>query len=1362
MVTVTLGIKVDETLRTRIKDAATRQGKTPHWLIKQAVMHYVERIERGELPQVATAGATHALDALDVDDADSLTPQVGAMSLAPQPFLDWAQNVLPQTDMRAAITSAWHRPEPECLPMLVQLAHVTDPVQQAAIQEVAARLVENLRSNKASGGVEALVQEFSLSSQAGVALMCMAEALLRIPDNATRDALIRDKISRGDWHSHLGNSPSMFVNAAVWGLMLTGKLTATASEKTMASALTRMIGKGGEPLIRQGVHRAMKLMGEQFVTGQTISEALANSRALEKKGFRYSYDMLGEAATTELDAERYVASYEQSIRAIGMASNGRGIFEGPGISVKLSALHTRYSRAQRDRVMGELLPRLTKLALLARQYDIGINIDAEESDRLELSLDLLESLCFEPALKGWNGIGFVVQAYLKRCPYVIDHVVDLARRSGHRLMIRLVKGAYWDAEIKRAQLDGLDGYPVFTRKVYTDVSYLACARKLLASPDAVYPQFATHNAQTVASIYKMAGNNYYAGQYEFQCLHGMGEPLYEQVTGTVADGKLGRPCRIYAPVGTHETLLAYLVRRLLENGSNTSFVNRIGDPKVKVSELVLDPVQEAHAIEVEAGQLGAPHPKIDLPRRLFAHLGAQSRLNSAGLNLANEQQLASLAAGLLRSTQVTYAAAATVAEVSPVMPQTAAAADGWQAVCNPADLRDQVGWVRPATEAEVELAANRAARATQIWQVTPPQERAACLKRAADLLEQRTQSLLGLIVREAGKSLPNAISEIREAVDFLRYYAAQVDATFDNQTHRPLGVVLCISPWNFPLAIFAGQVAAALASGNCVLAKPAEQTPLVADVMVKILHEAGVPIDAVQLVPGTGEVVGAALVAHPLVAGVMFTGSTEVARLIAHTLSQRLSLQGRCIPLIAETGGQNALVVDSSALAEQVVGDVLSSAFDSAGQRCSALRLLCIQEDVADRVLDMIKQAMREWVMGNPDHMHTDIGPVIDEDARTQIEQHITRMQAEGQSVTRMARDESAGQGHFVLPTLIEIDHIERLQREVFGPVLHVLRYKRDDLDAVLDAINATGYGLTFGVHSRIDETIAQVTQKVQAGNVYVNRNVIGAVVGVQPFGGMGLSGTGPKAGGPLYLYRLLQQDPAQNNPALTALASSSASRPVAPASAERHLATHPTLQALQRLIESLQEPQLAAEEGGLSRFDAAQAVIACETYRASSVLGHAFMLPGPTGESNRYQLLPRGVVWAAPHTALGLIHQVAASLASGNKCWVETPVSGSEVERTMNALPSELQGFVLRCSADQLRIEPHLSAMLFEGDGDALQTLSPLAAQKVGAIVRIESLSPAQLASGACYDLSALMHEQSISTNTAAAGGNAQLMTMG
>ena len=1359
MSTVTLGLKVDEALRSRIRDAATQQGRTPHWLIKQAVLQYVENLERGLSPPDTSATPSALADGAPANDADELTPST---ETSPQPFLDWAQSVLPQTELRAAITAAWHRPETQCLPMLVQLAHTPDAAQRSATEALATRLVQGLRDKTDTGGVEALVQEFSLSSQEGVALMCLAEALLRIPDNATRDALIRDKISHGDWHSHLGNSPSMFVNAAVWGLMLTGKLTSTSSEKSLGSSLTRLIGKGGEPLIRQGVHRAMKLMGEQFVTGQTISEALANSRPLEKAGFRYSYDMLGEAATTELDAERYLAAYEQAIHAIGKASNGRGIHEGPGISVKLSALHPRYSRAQRERVMGELLPRLLRLTQLARQYDIGLNIDAEEADRLELSLDLLESLCFEPTLKGWNGIGFVVQAYQKRCPYVIDYVIDLARRSNHRLMIRLVKGAYWDSEIKRAQVDGFEGYPVYTRKVYTDVSYLACARKLLAAPDAIYPQFATHNAQTVAAIYHMAGNNYYSGQYEFQCLHGMGEPLYQQVTGSAADGKLGRPCRIYAPVGTHETLLAYLVRRLLENGANTSFVNRIGDANVPVAELVVDPVAEVLHIEAENGELGAPHPKIALPRQLFADLGAQSRLNSAGLNLAHEQQLASLAVGLLRSTQDLYSAQASVADpaadAAQVDPGTAAA-HGWQAVLNPADTRDQVGWVRPATDAEVEQAVSRAVSAAQIWQGTPPQERAACLNRAADLLEQRTQSLLGLIVREAGKSLPNAIAEVREAVDFLRYYAAQVAATFDNASHRPLGVVLCISPWNFPLAIFTGQVAAALASGNCALAKPAEQTPLVAAVMVKLLHQAGVPADAVQLLPGNGETVGAALVAHRQVAGVMFTGSTEVSRLIASTLARRLSPQGRCIPLIAETGGQNALVADSSALAEQLVGDVLSSAFDSAGQRCSALRLLCLQEEGADRVIEMIREAMREWVMSNPDRMHTDVGPVIDAEARAQIEQHIAAMEAAGQRVTRMARDETAGQGHFVMPALIEIDSIQRLQHEVFGPVLHVLRYRREQLGEVLDALNATGYGLTFGVHSRIDETIAQVTQKVQAGNIYVNRNVIGAVVGVQPFGGMGLSGTGPKAGGPLYLYRLLQADPAQGNLALAALPA----MPLSPSASviNRNPADEPALRALQSLISALQGPALAALPGWASG-EVTRTATACQAYAAHSVLGQLFTLPGPTGESNRYQLLPRGAVWAMAQTVPGLLHQIAAALASGNPCWLEAPAAQSPVAQALAALPPDVLAFVQQRSAEQLLAEKSISALLFEGDGDALQVLAPRIAERAGALVRIESLSSAQLAAGESYDVSALMHEQSISTNTAAAGGNAQLMTMG
>ena len=1324
----TVGIKVDDALRERIRVAAQQLGRTPHWLIKQAVVQYVDALERGAhtiriAPQQEGIG----------DDAEVQpdTPQ------EVQPFLEFAQGILPQTELRAAITAAWHRPEPECLPMLLPLARSSDARQAEAVQQLASQLVQGLRDAPVASGVAALVQEFSLSSQEGIALMCLAEALLRIPDKATRDALIRDKISHGDWRSHVGRSPSLFVNAAAWGLVITGKLTSTTSEKSLTSALSRVISKGGEPVIRQGVHRAMKLMGEQFVTGQDIAEALANSRAFEKKGFRYSYDMLGEAATTEADALRYLQSYEQAIHAIGAASAGRGIFEGPGISIKLSALHPRYSRAQYERVMAELLPRLLHLAELARRYDIGMNIDAEEADRLELSLDLLEALCMAPSLKGWNGIGFVVQAYQKRCPQVIDALVDLARRSRRRLMVRLVKGAYWDSEIKRAQLDGLAGYPVYTRKVYTDVSYLACARKLLAAPDAVYPQFATHNAQTLASIYHMAGGNYYSGQYEFQCLHGMGEPLYEQVTGATADGKLARPCRIYAPVGNHETLLAYLVRRLLENGANTSFVNRIGDTSVPVSALVTDPVDDAEQLAREEGVLGAPHPRIPLPVALFGKLGTQARPNSQGLNLAHEQQLASLAAALLHSTRERQLAAPPEVALSD-QPQQAA---GWQAVRNPAELADTVGHVYEASAEEASAAAERAAQAAPIWAGTPPANRADMLQRAADLLEQRSQSLLGLIMREAGKTLPNAIAEVREAVDFLRYYAAQVAADFDNASQRPLGVVLAISPWNFPLAIFAGQVAAALAAGNTVLAKPAEQTPLTAAAMVQILHEAGVPQDALQLVPGRGESVGAALVAHPQVAGVMFTGSTEVARIIARQLAKRLSPSGQAIPLIAETGGQNAMIVDSSALAEQVVGDVLASAFDSAGQRCSALRVLCLQEDVAERTLHMLRHALQEWNMGNPDQLSTDVGPVIDAEARAQIEAHIERMQAAGQKVTRVQRGNGAAlNGHFVAPAIIEIDSPARLTREVFGPVLHVIRFQREQLDQLIDGINATGYGLTFGMHSRIDETIAHLTERVHAGNIYVNRNVIGAVVGVQPFGGMGLSGTGPKAGGPLYLHRLVQ---GEANAALAAL----------PRAADAQ--AQPTLQ----LLAKLQQAELPGLDASLAR-------AACDVALTATRQDASWLLPGPTGESNRYRLLPRGPVWALPRTPLGLVHQVAASLATGNPCHAVLAQGDVQCAAAWNALGAALgdAGKAWLKPADAAGLQDGSSpvaALLFEGDGDALLQVGSLVAARDGALVRIESRSSDELVAGHGYDLAALLHEQSISTNTAAAGGNAQLMTM-
>lgn len=1105
MATTTLGVKVDESVRDRLRAAADRLGCTAHWLHKQALTAYIDAIERGQLPD-------------EIRFIAGVEPDAEAGDLVPDtpfpPFYDFAQDVQPQSLLRAAISAAYRRPEPDCLPLLLEQARPARQHQKETGQ-LAQRLVSMLRSKRKAGGVESLIHEFSLSSQEGVALMCLAEALLRIPDRATRDALIRDKISQGDWRAHVGDSSSVFVNAATWGLMLTGKLVSVSSERSLSTALTRLIGKGGEPLIRRGVNTAMRLMGEQFVAGQTISAAIANGRRHEEKGFRYSYDMLGEAATTAADARRYYDAYEQAIHAIGKAAQGRGIYEGPGISVKLSALHPRYTRAQRDRVMGELLPRLASLVRLAQSYDIGVNIDAEEADRLDLSLDILEALCFDADFAGWHGIGFVVQAYQKRAPYVIDYLIDLARRSSRRIMVRLVKGAYWDTEIKRAQVDGLDGYPVYTRKVYTDVSYLACARKLLEATHAVYPQFATHNAHTLAAIYYMAGRNYYPGQYEFQCLHGMGEALYEAVVGPVSEGGLGRPCRIYAPVGEHETLLAYLVRRLLENGANTSFVNQLNNDAISLEELIADPLEQAERIQPP----GSPHPRIPLPRDLY--MADQQRLNSIGLDLSDEQRLGSLSLSLVQSAASLWRAAPIIGPDDPSWDASRA-----QIVRNPADQRDIVGHVIHADDADMDTAVETAQHMAPIWQSTSVTERADCLRRAARIMEEEMPQLLGLIVREAGKSLPNAIAEVREAVDFLRYYAHGIARDFDDDTHRPLGIVLSISPWNFPLAIFTGQISAALAAGNVVLAKPAEQTSLIAARAIEVLHRAGIPRGAVQLLPGLGETVGAALVNNPAVDGVLFTGSTQVARQIAQRLALRLDRYGRAIPLIAETGGQNAMVVDSSALAEQVVIDILDSAFDSAGQRCSALRLLCVQQDCADHVLAMLRGAMRELRVGNPDKLSVDVGPVIDTDAQRAIDDHICAMRDAGHNVEQIDPDPDCRHGTFVAPALIEIDSVSDLRHEVFGPVLHVLRYRREELDTLIDAVNDTGYGLTFGVHTRLDETVAQVSSRIRAGNIYVNRNIVGAVVGVQPFGGTGLSGTGPKAGGPLYLQRLLSRAP--------------------------------------------------------------------------------------------------------------------------------------------------------------------------------------------------------------------------------------------
>ncbi|EOI3434085.1 trifunctional transcriptional regulator/proline dehydrogenase/L-glutamate gamma-semialdehyde dehydrogenase, partial [Cronobacter sakazakii] len=1310
----------DDATRERIKSAATKIDRTPHWLIKQAIFNYLEQLENSDgLPELP------ALLAGAANESDEVPAPVEETH---QPFLEFAEQIQPQSVSRAAITAAWRRAETDAVPMLLEQARLPQPVAEKTHQ-LAWSLAEKLRNQKTASGragmVQSLLQEFSLSSQEGVALMCLAEALLRIPDKATRDALIRDKISNGNWQSHIGRSPSLFVNAATWGLLFTGRLVSTHNEASLSRSLNRIIGKSGEPLIRKGVDMAMRLMGEQFVTGETIAEALANARKLEEKGFRYSYDMLGEAALTAADAQAYMVSYQQAIHAIGKASNGRGIYEGPGISIKLSALHPRYSRAQYDRVMEELYPRLKSLTLLARQYDIGINIDAEEADRLEISLDLLEKLCFEPELAGWNGIGFVIQAYQKRCPFVIDYLIDLATRSRRRLMIRLVKGAYWDSEIKRAQMEGLEGYPVYTRKVYTDISYLACAKKLLAVPNLIYPQFATHNAHTLAAIYNLAGQNYYPGQYEFQCLHGMGEPLYEQVVGKISDGKLNRPCRIYAPVGTHETLLAYLVRRLLENGANTSFVNRIADNTLSLDDLVADPVSAVEQLAAQEGRVGLPHPKIPLPQDLYG----EGRVNSAGLDLANEHRLASLSSSLLNSALQKWRA----------LPMLENAVDDGELapVINPAEPRDIVGYAREATEAEVAQALESAVNNAPIWFATPPQERAAILQRAAVLMEDQTQTLIGILVREAGKTFANAIAEVREAVDFLRYYAGQVRDDFDNETHRPLGPVVCISPWNFPLAIFTGQVAAALAAGNSVLAKPAEQTPLIAAQGIQILLEAGVPQGVVQLLPGRGETVGAQLTGDPRVRGVMFTGSTEVATLLQRNIADRLDPQGRPTPLIAETGGLNAMIVDSSALTEQVVVDVVASAFDSAGQRCSALRVLCLQEEIADHTLTMLKGAMAECRMGNPGRLTTDIGPVIDAEAKAGIERHIQAMRAKGRKVFQAARDNSLDArewqtGTFVMPTLIELESFDEMKKEVFGPVLHVVRYNRNNLAGLIEQINKAGYGLTLGVHTRIDETIAQVTGSAHVGNLYVNRNMVGAVVGVQPFGGEGLSGTGPKAGGPLYLYRLL------------------ASRPetAVQATLERHDARYAQDAQVKTLIT---RPHQALTEWAAGR---PELKALCEHYLALSQSGVQRTLPGPTGERNTYTLLPRERVLCLADNEQDLLVQLAAATSAGSRVlWVDEPL-----QRTLaKQLPAAVNAIIDFAKPDVL-FSQFFDAVIYHGDSDQLRALCEKVAARDGAIVSVQGFARGETN----LLLERLWLERSLSVNTAAAGGNASLMTIG
>ena len=977
------------------------------------------------------------------------------------------------------------------------------PPAGAAAQ--AAAWVDAVRTERREHqGLAALLREYDLTTAEGVALMCLAEALLRVPDADTADLLILDKLAAADWEQHVGHSDSLFVNAATWAVLFGEWLVEPPQRGGLGAVLHRSAARLGAPVLRGACRRVVALLGDTFVLGADLGAALRRAAPQAAAGYRHSFDMLGEAARTAADAEAYLTAYREAIHSAGAGTVAGPIEARPGVSVKLSALHPRYEFAQRTRLLDELLPRLRELCRAARAADIALTLDAEEAERLPLQIELLEAVGADPDLRGWDGLGLAVQAYQKCALPLIDHLAGWARRAGRRLQVRLVKGAYWDGEIKFAQEQGFADYPVFTRKAATDLHYLLCARRLLAAPDAFHPQFATHNAHTLAAVLAMAPAG---AAFECQRLHGMGEALYARVRAERPD----LACRIYAPVGGHDRLLAYLVRRLLENGANSSFVNRIHDPAVPVAELVADPAAALRAASPRR------HPRIPLPVNLL--LG---RRNSVGQDFADAESLTALGAAMDEAMRECWSGGPLVCGRS--------GGGTPRPVRDPADRERILGPVMDACAEDAERALAAAWTAAGDWERTPVAARAATLEHIADRYEAERPALLALLVREAGKTLPDAVAELREAVDFCRYYAAEARRGLaapqalpgpagerNTLALRGRGPFLCISPWNFPLAIFTGQIVAALVAGNPVLAKPAEQTALIANRAVRLMLEAGVPSEVLHLLPGDGETLGAQLVPDARVQGVAFTGSTAVARLLARQLAAR---DGPLVPLIAETGGQNALIVDSTALPEQVTRDTLRSAFASAGQRCSALRVLCLQEDIAARTLDMIKGAMAQLRVGDPALLATDVGPVIDEAARAALLDHRARLAAQGRLLAEAPLPAGTGRGTFVAPALFALDHIGELAGEVFGPYLHVLRYRAAELDALIDEINATGYGLTLGIHSRIDATVAHIAARARVGNVYVNRNQIGAVVGCQPFGGVGLSGTGPKAGGPLYLPR--------------------------------------------------------------------------------------------------------------------------------------------------------------------------------------------------------------------------------------------------
>jgi len=1205
--------------------------------------------------------------------------------------------------------------EAEALQLLCDNSQLSK-TDRAQITDTAKALITSIRTNSEPQLTESFLAQYELSTEEGIALMCLAEALLRVPDTETVDALIHDKIVPADWGKHLGQSSSSLVNASTWALMLTGKVIADdEAAPGLVASLRGAIKRLGEPVIRTAVNQAIRELGNQFVLGQTIKEAIG--KASESPEYTFSYDMLGEAARTEADAKRYHLAYSRAISTLGDNCKFATVAENPGISIKLSALHPRYEFAQREDVMVDLVARTRSLAMLAQSANMGFNIDAEEADRLDLSLDVIEAVLAEPSLAGWEGFGIVVQAYSKRAPWLLDTLYDMAERLDRRIMVRLVKGAYWDYEVKQAQVQGLPGFPVFTRKCNTDVSYIACAKQLFAMSDRIYPQFATHNAHSVAAILHLANVEQANGKqqatgtphshFEFQRLHGMGDSLHSKVIQ-----QYNTRCRIYAPVGAHEDLLAYLVRRLLENGANSSFVNQIIDESISVDEVAADPF---HLVE---NSDNPSHPAVKFAPALFS----PNRKNSKGVWLSDPVQYQKL-----DQTRSKFATQQWQIPAPHGM--------STNTVRNPANTDDVVGsWPDTTNEETAKEKANSAIKAARgafkAWNEKGFEHRNAILHRCADALEANTGELCSLLAREAGKTLPDCIAEIREAVDFLHYYAVRSKELSTSHNVRGRGVFVCISPWNFPLAIFSGQIAAALACGNTVIAKPAEQTSLIAERVINLFHNTGIPPEALQLLAGDGATIGTALTGSPNIAGVCFTGSTTTAQIINRNIANNGNPSA---VLIAETGGLNAMIVDSSALPEQVVTSVIESAFQSAGQRCSALRMLYVQEDIFDKFLLMLQGAMDLLNVGDPWKLSTDIGPIIDNEAHQSISDYIS---ANKNNVLHTGKLSPLQNGHFLSPTLVKVGGIADLEREIFGPVLHIASYKAGDFFKVIDDINASGYGLTFGLHTRVDERVQDAVNAIDAGNIYINRNQIGAIVESQPFGGKNLSGTGPKAGGPHYLLRFLELDEEANEAS--------------------------TIHIKSDIKSDTTPPLLADTKTTIADLPDELAFCTAEISNALALAGSHYHptidLPGPTGESNRLSMEPAGrIVCVHSNDEALWIAQAVQCISLGNTVTMIGKEASARLQQLSQWLDEAttqklraIDASIDDSNAIEILATNDIAAVVTQNDSETVRHLRKLLSARDGAIVPIST---------SLFDISPLVDEKSLCIDTTAAGGNASLL---